>query len=346
MNIKPIEWKEQDLFILDQTLLPAEKTYTQCRTLEDVFDAIKMLKVRGAPLIGITAAYGILVALKEKKNKAVRDCKALVKEYGDFLKKSRPTAVNLEWAVNRMYQKACLIDDGMTSEEFFAELEKEAEAIFLEDYEMSKEIGRFGSKLIKDGHTVLTHCNAGGLATSGLGTALSPIYTAQKEGKKIKVYADETRPLLQGARLTSYELTEAGIETVLISDSMAAFVISQGLIDLVIVGADRIAANGDTANKIGTMALSIIASHFKIPFYIAAPVSTFDFNISSGSDIPIEERDGVEIKSFAGVMTAPEKVGVYNPAFDVTEHSLITAFITDKGIIYPPFEENFKKVLQ
>ncbi|MCK5707747.1 MAG: S-methyl-5-thioribose-1-phosphate isomerase [Candidatus Aureabacteria bacterium] len=345
MPVKPIEWKNRKLNILDQTLLPQKTSYEQCKTVKDVFNAIKILKVRGAPLIGITASYGLLVALCEKGMKDTDNMLSIIKEAGKYLQSSRPTAVNLEWAVKRMIKKAESCDKNIDTEEFFSVLEKEANTIFSEDYAMSENIGKYGSELIKDGSTILTHCNAGGLATSGLGTALSPLYSAHEQGKNITVYADETRPLLQGARLTAYELANAGIKTILISDSMAGFVISQGKIDKVIVGADRIAANGDTANKIGTMSLSILCSHFNIPFYVAAPSSTFDLAIQSGRDIPIEERDSYELKTFAGTQTAPNEIDVYNPAFDVTDNSHITAFITDKGLIYPPFEENLKKVI-
>jgi methylthioribose-1-phosphate isomerase len=346
VTIKPFEWKNRQLFILDQTKLPHESHYELCPGLTDVFNAIKTLKVRGAPLIGIVAAYGILVALLEKNGKRAGEMKKIITEAGKFLISARPTAVNLEWAVRRMMEKAKSLDKALTSDRFFLEMEKEAVAVLREDLAMSGRIGKFGSALIKNRMSILTHCNAGGLATSGLGTALSPVYHAKEQGKKVTVYADETRPLLQGARLTCYELLQAGIKTVLICDSMAGTVIKQGKVDMVIVGADRIAANGDTANKIGTFPVAVLAYRFKVPFYVAAPASTFDLTTKEGKDIPIEERDPSEVRMFAGIKTAPENVDVFNPAFDVTDHELITAFITDRGIIKPPFKVNLARYLK
>ncbi|MBN1520982.1 MAG: S-methyl-5-thioribose-1-phosphate isomerase [Candidatus Aureabacteria bacterium] len=343
MPIKPIEWRNRQLTILDQTKLPEKEVTLACLKVDDVFQAIRTLQVRGAPLIGVASAYGILVGLLERRKEGSSDLKKDVREIGEYIQSSRPTAVNLEWAVKRMIRRSEEIDQKLEFDDFFREMEKEADAIFREDHDMCEKIGSCGSTLIKDGSALLTHCNAGALATTGLGTALSPMYTAKKEGKTIKVYVDETRPLLQGARLTSFELMRAGIKTILITDSMAASLMQEGKIDLVITGADRIAANGDTANKIGTLNLGILCSYYKIPFYIAAPASTFDFLIGSGKEIPIEERDPAEVTFFAGRRTAPEDVNVFNPAFDVTSHALITGFITNRGIITPPFRENLSQ---
>ncbi len=339
--IKPLIWKNKCLSILDQTRLPLEKKYIKLSTIEEVCEAIKSLRVRGAPLIGICAAYGMVVGALEKRQDIERKGVEALRKIGEYLKSSRPTAVNLSWAVEKILNRAEKIYDG-NFENLINEIERVALDIHNDDLEMGRKIGEYGNNLIKDGDVLLTHCNAGGLATSGFGTALSPMFFAKKKGKKIKVFVDETRPLLQGARLTAYELMEAGIETLLITDSMSAYVMKMKGIDLVIVGADRIAANGDTANKIGTLGVALHCKHYSIPFYVAAPSSTFDFSIKDGSKIPIEERDADEIRMMRGIRIAPEKVKVFNPAFDVTEANLIRAFITEKGIIYPPYEETLK----
>jgi len=339
--VKPLIWENSKLFVIDQTLLPEKEVYIELASLQSVFEAIKTLKVRGAPLIGCCAAFGMVVGLMENKEKVRENGMKTVAEIGNYLKSSRPTAVNLEWAVNEVIQKIEGLDFSNV-DLVIKKAEEEALKIFNDDLEMCRKIGEFGSELIEDGDVILTHCNAGGLATSGYGTALSPMFFAKNQNKNFKVYVDETRPLLQGARLTSYELLKAGIDAVLITDSMSASSIKNKGIKKVIVGADRIASNGDTANKIGTLALAIICNFYNIPLYIAAPSSTFDFSLKNGGEIPIEERNPDEVKFFRGVQTAPKNVGVYNPAFDVTPFSLINAFITEKGILHPPYENSFK----
>ncbi|NLN91985.1 MAG: S-methyl-5-thioribose-1-phosphate isomerase [Candidatus Hydrogenedens sp.] len=328
----PVLWKDQRLFILDQTLLPLEKIMVELDNAQAVWDAIKSLQVRGAPAIGVCAAYGMIVGIREQDpgdDSAFRAAAAKVKI---FLATSRPTAVNLFYALDRM--EACLNQCGeSTPQQLFDLLEKEATAIFDEDVAMCRAIGAHGASLIDEGMGILTHCNAGGLATSGYGTALAPLYTAHEQGRRFRVYADETRPLLQGARLTAWELMESGIDVTLLCDNMAAMLLASGKVDIVIVGADRIAANGDTANKIGTYGVALLAKHHGIPFYVAAPASTFDAQTATGADIPIEERDADEVRCHGGKLLAPPQVKVYNPAFDVTPMELITGFITDQGIL-------------
>ena len=319
-----IKFENGVLFLLDQTLLPNEEKYITPKTKEDYFNAIKTLQVRGAPAIGIFAAYAMAL---------IDEDKAELKKYLDS---ARPTAVNLSWATKRMLdaynQGKRLID--------------EAIAIHNEDKEMCLKISEYGLSLLHDGDGILTHCNAGALATSEYGTGLGPLLLGKERGYNFKVYTDETRPLLQGARLTSYELERAGIDVTLICDNMASLVMKQGKINAVLVGADRIAANGDTANKIGTSSVAILAKYYNIPFYVLAPYSTVDFNCKSGKDIIIEERESEEIKKlyFEKPIALPE-TKCFNPAFDVTDNELITAIITDKGIINPSFKENMEKVL-
>ncbi len=337
-----IEWLPSDqLKLMDQTKLPAQKTHLICDDKEAVFHAIKNLCVRGAPAIGIAGAYGMCLEVFRSKEKELSVLKNQTREVADYFKSARPTAVNLGWALERM---------GRVSESFFgsaAEYRKrlleEAKAIHDEDRRMCDGIGLAGEPFVKDGMRVLTHCNTGIFATGGIGTALGVLYKAWEKGKHFSVYADETRPLLQGARLSTLELLEAGIPVTLICDSAAGFLMKQKKVDLVIVGADRIARNGDTANKIGTYSLAKLAKPFGIPFYVAAPSSTFDLSLASGEQIPIEERAAAEVTQGFGRLTAPENVSVYNPAFDVTEGELITAFFTEKGVIRPPFSENIMK---
>lgn len=340
----PVLWKDQRLFILDQTLLPLEKLQIELTTGEAVWDAIKTLQVRGAPAIGVCAAYGFIVGIREKAPLDTTAFRVAAKEVKDYLASSRPTAVNLFYALDRM--EACLnACEADTPEALYTALEKEATAIFDEDVAMCRAIGAHGAALIDEGMGILTHCNAGGLATSGYGTALAPMYTAQEEGRRFRVYADETRPLLQGARLTAWELLESGIDVTLLCDNMAAMLMASGKVDLVIVGADRIAANGDTANKIGTYGVALLAKHHGIPFYVAAPASTFDAKTATGVDIPIEERDANEVRYHGGTLLAPPEVKVYNPAFDVTPAEFISGFITDKGILKAPYEAAIKELL-
>ncbi|WP_157151541.1 S-methyl-5-thioribose-1-phosphate isomerase [Brachyspira sp. SAP_772] len=341
-NIPTVRWSEDELFILDQTLLPATVKEIKLSSIEDSYNAIKELKVRGAPAIGVAAAYSLLIDLKKETNLSSNDFIGLIEKRAKYLNSSRPTAVNLSYALNRMFNAINNKKD-KTSLELYDLLESEAKNIHSEDIDICQKIGEYGATLLKENSGILTHCNAGRLAVSGIGTALAPMYTAHQRGINIRVYADETRPLLQGARLTSFELQEAGIDVTLICDNMAAFIMSKGLIDLVIVGCDRVAENGDAANKIGTMGVAILAKHFNIPFYIACPSTTFDLNTKTGSSIVIEEREAKEVINFAGVQTAPSNIKVRNPAFDVTPNELITGFITEKGIIKPPYQKSLKK---
>ena len=343
---KTLTWEDGVLTLLDQTLLPVEVKVEKQESIEQVWDSIKKLKVRGAPAIGIAGAYGVLYGVKDKADLPVQEFLVELKKSADYLDSSRPTAVNLSWALKRMVAKANLLvkeKPSSISKDIYITLEMEAIAIHEEDKKICRNIGLNGKGLIKDGMGVLTHCNAGSLATSELGTATAPMYLAHEDGVKFKVFSDETRPLLQGARLTSWELQQSGVDVTLITDNMAAFMMSKGEVDLVIVGTDRVAANGDTANKIGTMGVAILAKHFGIPVYVACPSSTIDFETETGKEIVIEERDPEEVLFFGERRTGPEGMKVRNPAFDVTPHELITGFITDKGLVKAPFKENLKK---
>ncbi|PLX68941.1 MAG: S-methyl-5-thioribose-1-phosphate isomerase [Denitrovibrio sp.] len=336
---KTMEYKNGDLYLIDQTRLPNETIIEKQVTIEQVWDSIKVLKVRGAPAIGIAGAYGLLYGVRDILDAPVDKFMQVLKEKAAYLDSSRPTAVNLSWGLKRMVAKAETCTD-MTSEEIYKVLEQEAIAIHEEDKILCKKMGENGAPLIKEGMGVLTHCNAGSLATSELGTATAPMYTAHNAGVKFRVYSDETRPLLQGARLTSWELQKSGIDVTLICDNMAAHIMSQGLIDMVIVGTDRVAANGDVANKIGTMGVAILAKHFGIPFYVACPSSTVDLNTPTGADIVIEEREPNEVCNFGARRTAPEGMKVRNPAFDVTPNELVTGIITELGILQAPYIES------
>lgn len=342
--IRTLEYKKGELMLLNQTLLPKETKYEVIKTVEQLFVAIKILMVRGAPAIGVAAAYGVCISAHAAPKTSVPEFLNAVQKDADYLAKSRPTAINLFWALNRMMDTARAQHD-KSADEIVKCLEKEAALIEREDRDINRDIGENLLSLLKDGDTVLTHCNAGVLATAGYGTALSPFYLAKERGMNIKVFADETRPLLQGSRLTAYELLEGGVDVTLICDNMAAMVMSQGKIDAVIVGCDRVAANGDTANKIGTLGVSVLAKHYGIPMYIAAPTPTIDLNCASGKDIPIELREPAEIINFGGTQTAPKNVSVYSPAFDVTPWQNLTAIVTEKGICYPPYADSFKKIL-
>ncbi len=349
---RPIEWRgeiEGTLVLLDQTLLPTRCEYRNCKTVEDVFEAIRSLRVRGAPAIGVSAAYGMIVGLQTVvASPEVRDDRDAfdrrLREVSDYLASSRPTAVNLFWAIERM-RRVAAAEPGLSPTNMTERLLAEARAIEDEDRQMCSDIGRHGAELLTDGMGVLTHCNAGSLATAGDGTALAVIYAAVTQGKTLAVYADETRPLLQGARLTAWELQQRGVPVTLICDSMAGHVMKEKRVQAAVVGADRIAANGDTANKIGTYTVAVLAARHKIPFYVAAPSSTFDLSLATGDQIPIEERSPEEITALYGCRTAPEGINVYNPAFDVTPAELITAIITEKGLIRPVTAENVKRVL-
>jgi methylthioribose-1-phosphate isomerase len=323
------------LQLIDQTLLPVEFKHIECRDVETVWEAIKMLRVRGAPAIGVAAAYGVCVGVQGSLDADEDAFFGQLQQVTDYLATSRPTAVNLFWALDRMKQKAMGLRGKGAPAEIAAELLAEARSIHEEDRRMCRQIGRFGAELLVDGQGVLTHCNAGGLATSDYGTALAVFFAAAESGKHLHVYADETRPLLQGARLTAWELKQRGIDVTLICDSMAAQVMREGRVQAVVTGADRIAANGDVANKIGTYSVALAAAAHDVPFYVAAPTSTFDLSIPTGDEIPIEERDPTEITHGFGRQTAPDGVSVYNPAFDVTPARLIKALICEKGIIEP-----------
>lgn len=328
------------LELIDQRLLPGKFCKLQCRDIESAFDAIKTLAVRGAPAIGVAAAYGLVLGMQQLSADAtLQQGLEKLTESSQYLTSSRPTAVNLFWAIQRIEQKAVDFAQSSPSASIHTLREMilhEADAICSEDVDMCQRIGQNGEKFIKDDSSLLTHCNAGALATAGQGTALSVMFEAHKKGKRFKVYADETRPLLQGGRLTAWELQQAGIETIVICDNMAGWLMKQGKINTCFVGADRIAANGDAANKIGTYSLSVLAKEHNVPFYIAAPSSTFDLELDSGSRIPIEQRASDEIRFIGDKVITPEGVGVYNPAFDVTPVEYITSIITEKGVIEKP----------
>lgn len=336
MPVKTIEWVDSTLRIIDQTKLPTELAYLDCRDVETVAEAIESLRVRGAPAIGVAAAYGVVVGADEALRQG-GDFRGRVERAIERLARTRPTAVNLFWALDRMRQVLGRAE-GQPAETVRHALLEEANVIFEADRKICRQIGQNGMALLRDGGTVITHCNAGGLATADYGTALALIYAAADAGKRVGVYADETRPLLQGARLTAWELKESGIDVTVICDNMAGTVMRHRQIDCVIVGADRIAANGDVANKIGTYGLSILARAHDIPFYVAAPVSTIDIGLSNGEQIPIEERKAVEITEGFGRRTAPDGVKVFNPAFDVTPNAFVTAIISERGIARAPFE--------
>ncbi len=350
------------IIIIDQTLLPNEEKYIELKTPEEMYEAIENLRVRGAPAIGIFAGYAMAVtAKKQLAYKPIRSCCGAnwtsddvfiqdLKDYGEYLKSSRPTAVNLAWAVDRVIQAARIemyrarnehqgrINVNAGASRLAEAVLREAEAIHEEDKAMCKAIAEHAITLLKDGDGILTHCNAGPLATSEYGTALGPILLGKERGMNLHVFADETRPLLQGARLTAYELNKAGIDVTLICDNMASIVMDKGLVQAVLVGCDRVAANGDTANKIGTSGVAILARHYGIPFYVLGPSSTIDNECATGADIPIEERNPEEISSlYFAEPVAPEGIKCYNPAFDVTDNSLITAIITENGISRPPY---------
>jgi len=333
------------LRMIDQTLLPGEFLEIDCRDVETVWEAIKSLRVRGAPAIGIAAAYGVVVGVQ---GAAGADEGAFFHRLDDvtgYLAGSRPTAVNLFWALERMRRVAGAGRGKKAPADILADLLAEARAIHEEDRQMCRQIGHHGAALLEDGQGVLTHCNAGGLATADYGTALAVIFAAASSGKRLHVFADETRPLLQGARLTAWELQQRGIEVTLICDSVAAQVMREGRVQAVITGADRIAANGDAANKIGTYSVAVLAAAHDIPFYVAAPTSTFDLSLADGGAIPIEQRDPREVTHGFGRQTAPDGVDVYNPAFDVTPARLIKALVCERGVIEPVTRERVAEVL-
>jgi methylthioribose-1-phosphate isomerase len=324
--------------LIDQSRLPVEFVLLECRDVPRLVDAIRSLKVRGAPAIGVAAAYGVVLGARAAGLDDARAVRLAAKEASQLLRTSRPTAVNLFWALDRMDRTLEALP-GLEPKEILAALFAEARAIHEEDRASCRALGRHGAPLVPEGGGVLTHCNAGGLATSDYGTALGVLFAAEESGRKFEVFADETRPLLQGARLTAWELVEREIPVTLICDNMAAQVMKSGRIQLVLVGADRIARNGDTANKIGTYGIAVLALAHRIPFYVAAPTSTFDLTIPDGDHIPIEERDPREITHGFGTQTAPHGIAVYNPAFDVTPARLISGIITERGVISPVDED-------
>ncbi len=327
MDVEHIRWCGNALELLDQRLLPGRVLFVSCGDAHEVAAAIRDMVVRGAPAIGVSAAFGVALAAQRGD-----DIDAAAAE----LRASRPTAVNLMWALDRM----------LGARDAGRDLTAEAEAMFREDIEANKRLGRFGAELLGESVTVLTHCNAGALATAGYGTALGVIRAAVEGGKRVAVFAGETRPYLQGARLTAWELKQEEIDVTLITDSMAGHFFQQGRFDAVIVGADRIAANGDTANKIGTYTVAVLANAHSVPFYIAAPLSTIDVNCPSGAAIPIEERSAAEVTSIGGISIAPEGIGVRHPAFDVTPARLISAIITDRGVLRAPYDESIREVFR
>ena len=351
-HINTVDFNEDKtaLRIIDQTRLPGNFVVIDLRTPEEFWDAIYKLKVRGAPAIGVAAAIGMYLCVRESKAETYEDFRGEAEKYRDYLASSRPTAVNLFWALNKMYD-VVLVHSGDSIADIKEAMREAAEEILQDDRESCRRIGEYGNACIKDGDGILTHCNAGGLATIQYGTALAPIYIAKEQGKKVSVYADETRPLLQGARLTAFELSQSGVDTTLQCDNMAASTMKVGKIQLVLVGADRIAANGDFANKIGTLGVAIMAKYYNIPFYVCAPLSTIDVKTKTGDEIVIEQRNPDEVTTmWYKERMAPENIKVLNPAFDVTDHELVAGIITDYGILRPPFErsiaELFEKVNQ
>jgi methylthioribose-1-phosphate isomerase len=346
-NVETMRWIGDEngyLVLIDQTRLPTELVEIDCRSVESVWEAIKQLRVRGAPAIGIAAAYGVVLGTSTAGGATLEQFTQRLGEVVDYLAGSRPTAVNLFWALERMQTKARSLET-QSPVALRRALLSEAQAIHAEDRELCHAIGRHGASLLADGSGVLTHCNAGGLATAEYGTALSVFFTCQDQGMRLHVYVDETRPLLQGARLTAWELAQRKLPATLICDNMAGQVMREGKVQAVVVGADRITANGDTANKIGTYSVAILAAAHDIPFYVAAPTTTFDLSLASGDLIPIEQRSREEITHGFGRQTAPEGIGVYNPAFDVTPARLIRAIITERGIIDPVNRENIAQVV-
>jgi methylthioribose-1-phosphate isomerase len=336
--IETIQWTNAGVVMIDQTKLPREETYVTCTDYKQVADAIRRMVIRGAPAIGVAAAMGVALGMEQAESPREFD------EICATLASTRPTAVNLFWAIERM-RSLYLELQGRPIEEIRAKLKTEAQQIRLEDIAINESIGKNGAALIPDGKTVLTHCNAGALATAGYGTALGVIRAAVAAGKKIDVFADETRPFLQGARLTVWELQHDNIAATLITDNMAGHFLHSGRIGCVVVGADRIAANGDVANKIGTYSVAVLAKENNVPFYVAAPISTLDRNLASGDEIPIEQRAAEEVTHLFGVPVAPPGTMVENPAFDVTPHRYVSAIVTERGVARPPYFESLRKLV-
>src|SRR5580700_1948164 len=341
--IQTLEWTEHGVRFIDQTKLPTEETYVLCRTHDQVADVIRTMVVRGAPAIGVAAAMGIALAVKNSNAESTGDLKRDFDQACDIIGKTRPTAVNLFWAIRRMQEKFERLRI-RPLEQIRHELIEESKRMHAEDIAANRAMGRHGATLMPSEGGVLTHCNAGALATAGYGTALGVIRAAVEQGKKLHVYADETRPFLQGSRLTAWELMKDGIPTTVISDNMAGSIMQQGKIAAIVVGADRVAANGDVANKIGTYSVAVLAKEHGIPFYVAAPLSTIDFAASDGSTIPIEQRDEKEVTHIAGKQMTPDGVGIENPAFDVTPAKYVTAIVTERGIARAPYAESLAKL--
>lgn len=343
--IKTIEWTAEGVRMIDQRKLPMVEEYPVFKTYREVAGAIRDMVVRGAPAIGVAAAMGVALGVRDSKSKNIADLREEFNEITTTLASTRPTAVNLFWAIERMKMVfKNIAAEGADNPAIAGRLIQEALAIQAEDIESNKRMGRFGQELLPDSGTILTHCNAGALATAGYGTALGVIRAAIEQGKRLRVLADETRPFLQGARLTAWELWKDDIDVRVIADNMAGSFMRQGLIDAVIVGADRIAANGDVANKIGTYPVAVLAKQHEIPFYVAAPFSTVDMKTSDGSHIPIEQRDPEEVTHIGGIRIVPTGVSVFNPAFDVTPNPFVTAIITDRGVALPPYTESLERL--
>jgi methylthioribose-1-phosphate isomerase len=342
-----IDWQGDVIVMVDQRKLPGQEIYVRCRTAQEVARAIRTMVIRGAPAIGVSAAMGIALGMRRSTAKGTKQFAVEFQKTCDMMAGTRPTAVNLFWAIDRMKRVfAEAAQAGKSTDEIADRLEREARAIHDEDVASCRTMGAFGADVVPDGARVLTHCNAGALATAGYGSALGVIRAAVERGKKIAVFADETRPFLQGARLTAWELVRDGINTTVITESMAGPLMRAGEIDLVVVGADRIAANGDTANKIGTYTVAVLAREHKVPFYVAAPLSTIDLATPDGDRIPIEERDRREITHLGSSRLTPEGAHIRNPAFDVTPHRYITGIITEKGIFAAPYQESLKRALE
>jgi methylthioribose-1-phosphate isomerase len=338
--VKTIEWRDDTVRMIDQRLLPSRETIRIYKDYRGVSEAIRTMVIRGAPAIGVAAAMGVALGIRGYAGARAQTRFNVVAK---ALKATRPTAVNLAWAVDRMGR---VLEENLSldAQRLFRRMRAEALAIYKEDLEANHALGRFGAELLPESTTVLTHCNAGALATAGYGTALGVVRAAKEAGKKIAVFADETRPFLQGSRLTAWELHKDKIPVTVIADNMAATVLRSGRIDCVIVGTDRTAANGDVANKIGTYPLAVMARRHNVPFYVAAPLSSIDLNCASGDQIPIEERSGLELTEFKGKQIAPKGVATFNPAFDVTPHELVTAIITERGVAFPPYSESLRKL--
>ncbi|MCX7944894.1 MAG: S-methyl-5-thioribose-1-phosphate isomerase [Deltaproteobacteria bacterium] len=346
-ELSPLRWRDKRLYIIDQRLLPAKEKWVELKDERDVFFAIRDMQIRGAPAIGIVAAFGFLLGLRRLKFRSRKYVVKKLRHIHRFLGSARPTAINLMWALNRMLKRAesLLVEDRYQFEDIIKIVESEAINILNEDVKVNRMIGKNGNQLIPTSASILTHCNAGALAVGGYGTAIGVIRSAFEEGKNITVFVDETRPYLQGARLTSYELKKLGIRHFVITDNAAGFLMRLGKIDLVITGADRIVRNGDTANKIGTYSLAVLAKENKIPFYVAAPLSTFDMDLKDGSRIPVEERSSEEVVVIAGKRIAPKGIKAIHLGFDVTPAKYIDAIITERGIIYPPYKKNIIKFI-